>query len=125
MGRPLGWAVREHLGRQLALDALEMALASLSRAGREVEQEVGPQTDAAAGVRVILVGHGAAVMAAWRAEAARIATLPEAPLDELEPAPAPNAASPEGKRRGDQGLVPRSEGKPSRRHRPAPGLPRR
>jgi hypothetical protein len=41
--------------------------------GAKLNKEIGPQTDVAGGVSVILVGHGAEVMAAWRKAAAAIA----------------------------------------------------
>jgi hypothetical protein len=50
--------------------------------GAKLTEEIGPQTEVAGGVQVIMVGHGAEVMAAWRAEAARIAALPEATCEE-------------------------------------------
>ena len=78
--------------------------------GAKLNKEIGPQTDAASGVRIIMVGPAAAAIEVWRKAAAQItgaAALPEAPpLDELEPAPAPEAASPEVRRRGGQNRQP-------------------
>ena len=67
--------------------------------GAKLNKEIGSQTEVAGGVQVIIVGPAAAAIEAWRAAAAKIAALPEAPPDELEPAPAPDAASPEVGRR--------------------------